>query len=110
MPGMMPHGRGECGGAITLTVETQAASGPLPSGQRSVRPASACPMCKVATEEDDAKPRAYMYSIIFMLAVPATMVGGMVARLVALSRRETASLAESGLTDDDVSVPDTSDC
>lgn len=71
----------------------------------SLQQASACPMCKAVTEEDDAKPRAYMYSILFMLAVPGTMVGGMVARLVALSRRETASLAESGLTDDDVAIP-----
>lgn len=74
------------------------------------QPVFACPMCKAATEEDDAKPRAYMYSILFMLAVPGTMVGGMAAGLVALSRRESASLAESGLTDDDLpSPPDSSD-
>jgi hypothetical protein len=66
----------------------------------AVKQASACPMCKAATEEDDAKPRAYMYSILFMLAVPGTMVGGMAARLILLSRRESATLAEHGLTDD----------
>ena len=72
----------------------------------SVQQASACPMCKAANEEDDAKPRAYMYSILFMLAVPGTMVGGMAAKLVAVSRRESASLAESGLTDDAVPTSD----
>ena len=35
-------------------------------------------MCQVANEDDTgdaslARPRAYMYSILFMLAVPATM-------------------------------------
>ncbi|MDB4733574.1 hypothetical protein OAF42_03935 [Planctomicrobium sp.] len=40
--------------------------------------AEACPMCQVANEDDTgdatlARPRAYMYSILFMLAVPATM-------------------------------------
>ncbi len=68
----------------------------------SLQQASACPMCKAATEEDDAKPRAYMYSILFMLAVPGTMVGGMAAGLVAVSRRESASLAENGLVDDEL--------
>ena len=38
--------------------------------------ALACPMCKAANEEDDSKPRAYMYSILFMLTVPATLVSG----------------------------------
>ena len=71
----------------------------------SIRQASACPMCKAANEEDDAKPRAYMYSILFMLAVPGTMVGGMAAGLVAVSRRESASLAENGLTDDTITGP-----
>ncbi len=72
----------------------------------AIQQASACPMCKAATEEDDAKPRAYMYSILFMLAVPGTMVGGMAARLVLLSRRESATLAELGLTDEALPQPD----
>ena len=39
----------------------------------------ACPMCQVANEEgegsaqENARPRAYMYSILFMLAMPATV-------------------------------------
>lgn len=41
--------------------------------------AQACPMCQVANEEGEgsaeqnARPRAYMYSILFMLAMPATV-------------------------------------
>ena len=45
-------------------------------------PAQACPMCKVANESNedaairDARPRAYMYSILFMLSMPATLLTG----------------------------------
>ena len=37
--------------------------------------AEACPMCQIANESkaDDALPRAYMYSILFMLAVPTSL-------------------------------------
>jgi len=40
---------------------------------------SACPMCKIAHEDAtdpavQARPRAYMYSIFFMLAMPAGLV------------------------------------
>jgi hypothetical protein len=44
-------------------------------------PVRACPMCQVANETGqgdeecvvrDARPRAYMYSILFMLSMPAT--------------------------------------
>lgn len=40
--------------------------------------ASACPMCKAAneSEKDNRKPQAYMYSILFMLAMPAVIFGG----------------------------------
>jgi hypothetical protein len=59
--------------------------------------ASACPMCKVANEEDDVRPRAYMYSIIFMLSVPAIMVAGMTGVLFSLSRKEQLVLEEAEL-------------
>ncbi|REJ90203.1 MAG: hypothetical protein DWQ34_17725 [Planctomycetota bacterium] len=48
----------------------------------SMPTASACPMCQVANEEgtgsaeQNARPRAYMYSILFMLAMPATLFSG----------------------------------
>ena len=46
------------------------------------RPAEACPLCKLAneskqaSEEENRKPRAYMYSILFMLSMPATLLTG----------------------------------
>ena len=61
--------------------------------------AFACPMCKAATEEDDSKPRAYMYSIIFMLTVPATLVSGVTFSLFAMNRKEAEALREAGLFD-----------
>lgn len=90
-----------------LLIAAIAFSANLVSG--SLQLASACPMCKAANEEDDAKPRAYMYSILFMLVVPGTMVGGMAAGLAAVNRRESASLAESGLIDDESGVSGTPD-
>ncbi|MFG0331780.1 MAG: hypothetical protein ACF8TS_00335 [Maioricimonas sp. JB049] len=46
--------------------------------------AQACPMCKVANESGEngsasatsSVPRAYMYSILFMLTMPATLMTG----------------------------------
>jgi hypothetical protein len=56
------------------------AAGPM------VSPADACPMCKYANEdgsEDGAassdanrRPKAYMYSILFMISMPATLLAG----------------------------------
>tara|TARA_R110002072_G_scaffold303142_1_gene495837 strand:- start:117283 stop:117588 length:306 start_codon:yes stop_codon:yes gene_type:complete len=59
----------------------------------------ACPMCKAANEEDDAKPRAYMYSILFMLTVPATIVSGVTFSLFKMSRSEADALQDAGLSD-----------
>lgn len=36
--------------------------------------ASACPMCKAAAEADPRLPRAFMASILFMLAMPFTLL------------------------------------
>ena len=43
-------------------------------------PLAACPMCKNANESDqngepNTKPQAYMYSILFMISMPATLLG-----------------------------------
>ena len=54
--------------------------------------AEACPMCKAATEADANLPRAYMYSIIFMLAVPGTIFTGFGIGLYRLNKRELAAL------------------
>jgi hypothetical protein len=70
-------------------------------------PARACPMCQVANEsgepgEDcavrDARPRAYMYSILFMLAMPATLLTGFGFGFYRLHRQ----VAEGELPDTDV--------
>ena len=50
----------------------------LSAGLTTPVPSLACPMCQVANEDDTnkaamARPRAYMYSILFMLAMPATI-------------------------------------
>ena len=45
-----------------------------------VSPVVACPMCKLANESKQAgeaenlRPKAYMYSILFMLSMPATIL------------------------------------
>jgi len=57
-------------------------------------------MCKAANEEDDAKPRAYMYSILFMLTVPATLVSGVTFSLFRMSRNEAEALRDAGLSDE----------
>lgn len=38
--------------------------------------AQACPMCNQSIADQDELPHAYMYSIIFMLAMPATVLSG----------------------------------
>lgn len=53
----------------------------------AVNTAMACPMCKNATETDDRKPQAYMYSILFMMAVPATIFTGFGITFYRLSRK-----------------------
>ncbi|WP_437202656.1 hypothetical protein [Planctomicrobium sp. SH664] len=57
-------------------------------------PASACPMCKVAHEDSDdpavlARPRAYMYSILFMLSMPASLFTGFSVAFYRLSRKHS---------------------
>ncbi len=54
--------------------------------------AEACPMCKAATEADANLPRAYMYSIIFMLAVPGTIFTSFGIGLYRLNKKENVSL------------------
>lgn len=57
-------------------------------GLAAGEPAWACPMCKVANEsEGDARPRAYMYSILFMLSVPAMLTAGFGIGFYRLSKR-----------------------
>ncbi len=57
--------------------------------------ADACPMCQVANEDakgdaDQARPRAYMYSILFMLAMPATLFTAFGISFYRLAQKRTA--------------------
>ena len=71
-------------------------------------PVQACPMCQVANEDQnnpgkDAVPRAYMYSILFMLAMPASLVTAFGVAFYRLSSKQAAIneeiLAASGADD-----------
>ena len=54
---------------------------------RAAKPASACPMCKLANESDSRLPRAYMYSILFMIGMPMTVLSGFSIGFWRLSRK-----------------------
>ena len=56
-----------------LGVSLMFASGILPAFTST---AAACPNCKAANETDSRLPRAYMYSILFMIGMPATIFTG----------------------------------
>ncbi|WP_437194123.1 hypothetical protein [Planctomicrobium sp. SH527] len=63
----------------------------------TAQPVQACPMCKIAHEDSTdpavaARPRAYMYSIFFMLTMPATIVTGLGVSLYRMSKQEEARL------------------
>lgn len=50
--------------------------------------ADACPMCRTANETDDNLPRAYMYSILFMLFMPAMIFTGFGVMFYRLSKQQ----------------------
>ncbi|QDU08882.1 hypothetical protein [Gimesia aquarii] len=60
-----------------------------------INQASACPMCKQLNETDDNKPQAYMYSITFMLAMPAILFSGFGIVFYKMNRREQEALLEN---------------
>lgn len=66
----------------------------------AVEMASACPLCKEANETNPALPRAYMYSIIFMLAVPATVLTGFGIGFYRLAKSAKAAQAEAEQTNE----------
>jgi hypothetical protein len=66
--------------------------------------AEACPMCKVAQEDStdpgiQARPRAYMYSILFMLSMPATILGAFGVAFFRLSRQQQLINQANGFFD-----------
>ena len=66
-----------------------------------VETAHACPMCRAANETNDALPRAYMFSILFMLAVPATLLTGYGVGFYRLSKRQQDELGTTNEFSDD---------
>ena len=58
------------------------------------QPAQACPMCKVANEQDSLLPRAYMYSILFMMGMMFSLGGGVGYGMYLLGRKENAAIGE----------------
>ena len=61
-----------------------------------VQSAQACPMCKIANEQDSLLPTAYMYSILFMMGMIFSLAGGVGAMVYFVSRRENAALEAMG--------------
>lgn len=60
------------------------------------QPVQACPMCKIANEQDSLLPRAYMYSILFMMGMMFSLGGGVAFCVYHLSRKENAALEAMG--------------
>jgi LytS/YehU family sensor histidine kinase len=50
-------------------------------------PVSACPMCKLAAESSARQPRAYMFSILFMMGMPMMLTTGFGIAFYRLSRQ-----------------------
>lgn len=59
-------------------------------------PVSACPMCKLAAESASRQPRAYMYSILFMMSMPMMLTTGFGIAFYRLSRQARMQQQEGG--------------
>lgn len=58
----------------------------------------ACPMCKLALESDsdNKQPKAYMYSILFMLGAMGSLITSVGVVLYRVTKQERASLEQAG--------------
>lgn len=56
-------------------------------------PVSACPNCKFANETESNRPKAYMYSILFMIGMPATIFTGFGFSFYRMVRKANADAA-----------------
>lgn len=61
----------------------------------------ACPMCSQSIAEENLLPHAYMYSIIFMLAMPATVFTGF-GTMIFLKFRKFNAQQQVGIAGDDL--------
>ena len=50
-------------------------------------PVSACPMCKLAVDSASRTPKAYMYSILFMMSMPMMISTGFGIAFYRLNRQ-----------------------
>jgi len=90
------------------TLQAVVLSTALLFGVGSTSVVNACPMCKVALEDNEdpelaARPKAYMYSILFMLSMPASltaMFGYSFYRLSRQQQRLNLALLEKYSADD----------
>jgi hypothetical protein len=64
-----------------------------------VAAAQACPMCSQSIAEENLLPHAYMYSIIFMLTMPAAVFAG-IGSFIFFQFRKAAALPSSDAADD----------
>src|SRR5580765_736210 len=58
--------------------------------------AQACPMCSQSIAEDDRLPHAFMYSILFMLGMPATVLCG-IGTMIYLKFRQFYAAQQIGV-------------
>lgn len=63
--------------------------------------AQACPMCSQSIAEEDLLPHAYMYSIIFMLTMPAVVFTG-IGGFIFFQIRKAQSALPADATDESV--------
>jgi hypothetical protein len=82
---------------LILSVALLAAVGGIP--HPLVSSAEACPSCKAANATTDRRPKAYMASILFMLAMPATVFTGFGVAFYRMSRKAAATQLAANDTD-----------
>ncbi len=63
--------------------------------------AQACPMCSQSIAEDNLLPRAFMYSILFMLGMPAAVLGG-IGTMIYLKFRQFYATQQIGVAGDNL--------
>ena len=66
--------------------------------------AHACPMCNQSIAEQNSLPHAYMYSIIFMLTMPAVVFTGIGSFIFFQFRKAAAALPSSEADSDPAPV------
>ena len=63
--------------------------------------AQACPMCNQSIADDNLLPHAFMYSILFMLGMPAVVLGGL-GTMIYLKFRRFNALQQVGVAGDNL--------